>query len=420
MARNGLSGALTPGRASPGATAMVALAALLIAGCGDDAADPLGPASPSSARVTPGATFDWSMPARFGFDEDGDGLLDYPRAAEQIRPAAWTVAFDACGIAADRYTWYVDRHPVARVETCTYEHRFAAEGGYDVAVHAVSTPGASVWAEERVTVQDWLIVSFGDSYASGEGVPEVPRASQALVRRVEALLRDLQEAQRQRELARSSLAEALERKGLAEDILENARQRRQAFLNACTIDEFTDIQQCAEFLAARALSFELYNDAKAHFDQAVQNANERLTDAIAAVEAARAAVAAAQNAIDNLRGAIEAARGEFEEPRWQAGFAPETWDHPACHRSANAAPARAALALEAADPRTSVTFVHLACSGAQMEGGRAPVEEQIRWADQLIGDREIDAVLLSIGGNDAGFADLAFGCAVQEPCFVDD
>jgi hypothetical protein len=78
------------------------------------------------------------------------------------------------------------------------------------------------------------------------------------------------------------------------------------------------------------------------------------------------------------------------------------------------------LALEQSDPRTSVTFLHFACTGARVDMFRAMLREQIPWANELIGPREIDAVLMSIGGNDAGFATIATACAVQQPCFVDD
>jgi len=44
---------------------------------------------------------------------------------------------------------------------------------------------------------------------------------------------------------------------------------------------------------------------------------------------------------------------------------------------------------------------------------------QVPWANAMVGAREIDAVLVSIGGNDAGFADLAVACGVQQPCYVD-
>ena len=46
-----------------------------------------------------------------------------------------------------------------------------------------------------------------------------------------------------------------------------------------------------------------------------------------------------------------------------------TWQDERCHRSAFAGSAQAALAIEQADPRTSVTFVHLACSGAKVDVG---------------------------------------------------
>ena len=42
------------------------------------------------------------------------------------------------------------------------------------------------------------------------------------------------------------------------------------------------------------------------------------------------------------------------------------WELSQCHRSALAGPARAALQLEQADPHTSVTFIHLACSGGRI------------------------------------------------------
>jgi len=399
--------------------------ALLVAGlalaaaCADDAMDPVAPSDPSFDRVDPGATFDWSMPARFGADGDGDGLVDYP-TPEGLRPESWRVDFDACGLPGDRFTWYVDDRVVGRVETCTFRYDFPAEAVYRVAVHAAGA-GTSTWAEEEVTVQDWLIVSFGDSYASGEGVPEVPQAAPALVSHVEDLILDVLEVQSQLQTAQTSLQEALERKGLAQQILNDATARLNAFLAACTIEEFKDILACASFLASLPGSFDNFSQAKAYLDQAVQNAQDRIDAAQTAINAAQSAVTAATNAIASLQAAIVAAGAGFDAPRWQSKYAVETYaQDQECHRSAAAAPARAALAIENADPRTSVTFLHLACSGAKMEGGRAPLETQIRWADALIGDREIDAVFLSIGGNDAGFAGLATGCAVQELCSEDD
>lgn len=394
------------------------LAVLLLAGCGDHTTDSVRPSDPSFSRETAGATFDWTMPDRFGADMNGDGLMDYPRTAEEIHPSSWTVNFDACNLPGDRYHWFVAKAPVAQVTTCTYTHQFPAEGAYDVSLHVISAPGSSVWAEQVVTVQDWLIVSFGDSYASGEGVPEVPQANDALVQSITALFGDLTAAQQNLLAARTSLQNALAAKGLAEQILATAQQRRSEFLAACSdIDSWSDVVSCKNFLVARALSFELFNQAQAHFDQAVINAQDRVADLTTAFNQAQAAFNAAQSAVNNLQAVIQAAQNGFQPPRWQAAFANEDWKGEDCHRSANAAPARAALALEQSDPRTSVTFIHLACTGAKIQGaGTTVLTEQIPWADALVGEREIDAVLMSIGGNDAGFANLAKGCAVQEPC----
>ena len=105
------------------------------------------------------------------------------------------------------------------------------------------------------------------------------------------------------------------------------------------------------------------------------------------------------------------------------------WQNRRCNRSALAGQAQAAIALERSDPHTSVTFVHLACSGAEIvtgvigpyagvepPPGAADLPPQIDQALALIGDREVDAVLLSIGGNDAGFGPIVEACVKQEPC----
>jgi hypothetical protein len=104
-----------------------------------------------------------------------------------------------------------------------------------------------------------------------------------------------------------------------------------------------------------------------------------------------------------------------------------TWSDERCHRSLEGAVTRAALALELADPRTSVTFVNLACSGSTiLDGLLAPyeglVEEtpplppQLEAAAALARHREIDAVLLSAGPNDFGFEPIITGCMFLEDC----
>jgi hypothetical protein len=119
-----------------------------------------------------------------------------------------------------------------------------------------------------------------------------------------------------------------------------------------------------------------------------------------------------------------------------------------CDRSTRAASAQAALKLEEADDKTSVTFVHLACSGAQIPMGvDGPYEgvnpiklpngsfdvlpSQIDSLKALIGTRRVDLLSLSIGGNDMGFAPMVKSCIdvsfilafplwlTLPPCWVD-
>jgi hypothetical protein len=115
-------------------------------------------------------------------------------------------------------------------------------------------------------------------------------------------------------------------------------------------------------------------------------------------------------------------------PEWAEGLTPEmTRAHAEAHRSNLAGPARAALEIERRDPHTSVTFISVAHSGARitapaMDAGSprdrlAPndLRAQLVALRQIVGDRPIDALFLSIGGNDVGFGDLAR--AMPSPLF---
>jgi ketosteroid isomerase-like protein/lysophospholipase L1-like esterase len=128
--------------------------------------------------------------------------------------------------------------------------------------------------------------------------------------------------------------------------------------------------------------------------------------------------------------------GNPENPRWDPGWGEGRvinpmieWaddgelevtdideDHRRSHRSTLSWPAQAALAIERADPRTSVTFVSVASSGATIEEGilgpyegagesyLPDAEPQIDQVAELVAGRQIDALTISIGGNDIGFA----------------
>lgn len=97
-----------------------------------------------------------------------------------------------------------------------------------------------------------------------------------------------------------------------------------------------------------------------------------------------------------------------------------TWQHEICHRSSQSAQAQVAQEIEALYPHNSVTFIHLSCSGASIEKGilgphRGQVP-QLEALQTLIGDREIDILLLSVGGNDIGFSDILKSCALHPSC----
>jgi Tol biopolymer transport system component len=243
--------------------------------------------------------FDWSLPPRYGGDEDGDGLIDSfePDGALPVDPGGFQVDFTGSGLACGGGTvsasaWVIEGLEVGAGDprvvagdptSCSFSYRFPHEGSFEVALEGRDANGdAVVSVTHVVTVQDFLIFSIGDSVASGEGSPDVP-------------------------------------------------------------------------------------------------------------------------------GAVS--------PEWQSEQ---------CHRSALAGPARAARAIEQGDPRTSVTFVHLACSGATVARGLlgryrgiepgqllAPQVDQL---EDLAGGREIDGLLVSIGANDVRFSDVVLLCLATPNC----
>ena len=115
------------------------------------------------------------------------------------------------------------------------------------------------------------------------------------------------------------------------------------------------------------------------------------------------------------------------------------WQSRRCHRSSKAASALTAKAIEDADPHSSVTFVHVACSGAAIserdannpraEGGildpyagieppagSAPLPSQVSQVRTILGNRAIDALLIQVGVNDLEFGAVVNACMIQARC----
>jgi PKD repeat protein len=109
------------------------------------------------------------------------------------------------------------------------------------------------------------------------------------------------------------------------------------------------------------------------------------------------------------------------------------WQNLRCHRSAQSGQVRAAQMIEDADPHTSVTFVHVACSGGRIhrallesydgivfEPEDEPLRAQIDRVAELADDHEIDALFVSIGGNDINFSKVVEACVLGEVCHLGD
>jgi hypothetical protein len=108
---------------------------------------------------------------------------------------------------------------------------------------------------------------------------------------------------------------------------------------------------------------------------------------------------------------------------------PPVWGSLQCDRSAYSYQAQTARSIENRDPKTSVSFVHLACSGASIAkgmigpyGGINPgagtaLGAQVRRMARLAGKREIDAVIVSIGVNDLEFGAMVEHCILYPSCF---
>ena len=156
---------------------------------------PIFPAQ-TPVPMPPPLTIDWSTPARFGGDGDGDGVMDLPNTAAYVHnrvlacnpcpEARFRVTISASGPAAalgEEFRWTITG-PGAVVQTrvgvLPRIELVLPEGDHRVEVEAtVRLAGfsARVGGQQMVTVRDLLVVAIGDSYAAGEGNPEIRRGS---------------------------------------------------------------------------------------------------------------------------------------------------------------------------------------------------------------------------------------------------
>jgi hypothetical protein len=191
--------------------------------------------------------------------------------------------------------------------------------------------------------------------------------------------------------------------------------------------------------AAAALPAEGYDYMRGVLEARVALMVSRLDVAEAALRGALQFAADAHEiagaALDVLREHARDAYAVWQDTiEVELGSARIPYRYSQCHQSKFSSQAQAALALERSDPKTSVTFVHLACSGATIpdgilgeyagiEGERPGIGKrpaQLDMAARLTTGREIDGLVISIGGNDVGFGGIIKSCMLNEPCFVEN
>jgi lysophospholipase L1-like esterase len=238
------------------------------------------------ARAADTQLFQWSMPAGFGEKRDDIGRLQETNP-DAVGTGPWKVLLqpaDALCASNVRLAWTASGGDVVEAGDCAYEATFPDQGPHEVSLSASGAIDAR--DTQRLVVTDRLIVSIGDSVASGEALPDIPS-------------------------------------------LRHAR-----------------------------------------------------------------------------------------------------WQSERCHRSARSGTALAAARIEGDDTHSSVTFVHLACSGAEIREGLLeeyagvvpPSDEprlppQVDVLNQIVDRRVPDAVLLSIGANDVGFGPIVTFCLYEPQCF---
>ena len=388
------------------------------------------------AAAAPRADFDWSTPARFAVPALGPDDSPNEVYAESLHPASWPLDFDACASGPDvvEYRWFVGGAPAASESQCDgFSWSFPAEGAYGVSLTVFDGAGGEATTQQSVIVQDLLLFGLGDSYGSGEGAPDLPVPESAITR-ANAAQAALDGAQAVRDAARAAYLAELARYEITVAQLDvvladlaRYQAARAAVAANCPLPPAACVQATAELTAAAAaLVAELGRAGLAALDI---DQPTTIRDAVADLRAlAAAALGLAQASWDAAEAALAAAQSELAAACAElvAG-----WQSRSCHRTARAAQVQAARLLEERDPRTSVIFVHLACSGATIPKGilgpyagiepgaqEHPPQLDVVAALAAVDPgetglglrRPVDGILLSIGGNDVNFAGVIDKC----------
>ncbi len=190
--RSGSWLARKPGRATLSVAVIVVIAVVWSQiGNGESISD-------GGASGTSTVQFEWSMATRFGLDVNGDGRPDIPNTFEYVHNLEPGSCSAGCAAAApefmveldaslavrdggriDLYVWEIRgerlESPIELRSAGSQAAVRLPEGIFEVTL-TIAGEGFEETTSESIVVDDILIVSLGDSYASGEGNPEVPGA----------------------------------------------------------------------------------------------------------------------------------------------------------------------------------------------------------------------------------------------------
>jgi hypothetical protein len=312
----------------------------------DDGMDPIG----GTPFEPPSNGFYWSVPNRFGNDNNHDGMMDFnwiengdydPNGhydPAYVHPNGFPANFNGCqtstessnNLSTNTYRWRflypgeADDAPGRVIEgfQCRIQYTFPSQATYRVQLTILQPDNTVILDKmQEVVIKDYLIISIGDSFASGEGNPDIPG---------------------------------------------------EMWWEPVPLPGFFIVNKF---------------------------------------------------------------------PRWQ---------YARCGRSQWSGPAQAAVAIERSDPHTSVTFLSFACSGATIEtpdwqdmdstkprgvgilqpyrGSELPLDysyndstfipSQIWQVQNAVGNRPIDALIISGGGNDIRFGTVAANCVGTANCWI--
>lgn len=159
-----------------------------------------------------------------------------------------------------------------------------------------------------------------------------------------------------------------------------------------------------------------------------EGAHRLATRAGDAAPAAGARIAVKDDLVVSIGDSVASGEGN---PDVVADLARARWLDRPCHRSMLSGHAQAVREVERSDPRSSVTFVALGCSGATVPEGLlgaypgiepdpalAPAPAQVDVLNRIAARDTVDAVLLSIGANDVYFGKIVQFCLFHDRCWT--